>query len=110
MGMIDKLLVLLERGQDSALLRFSLGQEYSKAQQWDAALRHLTRAVELDPQYSAAWKLYGKALAASDRPADAIGVLEQGIRVAEQRGDVQAAKEMQVFLKRARKAAGSEPE
>ena len=105
-GMIENLLAMLERGQDSALLRYSLGNEYFKAGQWEAAVPHLLRAVELDPHYSAAWKIYGKALSAAGRPAEAVPVLEQGVLVAEQRGDVQAAKEMRVFLKRARAAAG----
>jgi tetratricopeptide (TPR) repeat protein len=106
MGMIENMLGMLERGQDTALLRYSLGQEYARAEQWEAAEQHLARAVELDPGYSAAWKLYGKVLASGGRPGAAIPVLEQGIEVAEARGDVQAAKEMHVFLKRARKAAG----
>ncbi|MEJ2577013.1 MAG: hypothetical protein P8106_10165, partial [Gammaproteobacteria bacterium] len=66
--------------------------------------------VELDPQYSAAWKLYGKALAALERQAEAAEVYRRGIAVAERRGDVQAAKEMRVFLKRAQKALGREPD
>ena len=63
-------------------------------------------AVDRDPKYSAAWKALGKALAASgDHPA-AIAAYEAGIAVANQRGDIQAAKEMGVFLKRLQKAAG----
>ena len=50
--------------------------------------------------YSAAWKMLGKAhVAAGDIPG-ASAAFEQGIAVATSRGDVQAGKEMQVFLKR----------
>lgn len=56
---IDALLRMLDRGQDSALLRFSLGNEYRAAGRHDEAITHLQQAVRLDPGYSAAWKLLG---------------------------------------------------
>lgn len=46
---IPGLLAMLERGQDSALLRFSLGNEYLAAGRDDEAIVHFRRAVELDP-------------------------------------------------------------
>lgn len=104
MSLIDNLEGMLARGQDNALLRFSLGGEYLKDDQPEPAVTHLRVAVEQDPGYSAAWKLYGKALAATGRHSDAIAVFDQGIAVAEARGDIQAAKEMRVFRKRAEKA------
>jgi len=104
MGMIDNLEGMLARGQDNALLRYSLGSEYLKAGDCETAVAHLAQAVAQDPQYSAAWKLYGKALAAAGRDAEALTVFDQGIAVAEAKGDIQAAKEMKVFRKRAQKA------
>jgi predicted Zn-dependent protease len=104
---LDTFLAMLQRGQDGAILRYGLGNEYLKAKQPVAAVEHLARAVALDPAYSAAWKLYGKALTAAGRPGEAVEALSRGIEVAEARGDVQAAKEMRVFLKRARDAAAS---
>lgn len=104
MGMIENLEAMLTRGQDNALLRYTLGGEHLKAGDTEAAVRHLAQAVEQDPHYSAAWKLYGKALAASGRDAEAVTVFDRGIAVAEAKGDIQAAKEMKVFRKRAQKA------
>ena len=100
MALIDNLETMLRRGQDNALVRYGLGNEYLKLKQLDQAVTHLQKAVELDPTYSAAWKQLGKALAASARTAEAMNAYEAGIRAAEQRGDVQAAKEMRVFLRR----------
>ena len=65
-----------------------------------AACHHLVRALEHDPEYSAAWKLYGTALADSDRNAEALEAYRRGIEVAEKKGDKQAAKEMRVFMGR----------
>lgn len=106
MDMIANLEAMLAKGQDTALLRFSLGGAYLKAGQPDAAATHLAAAVERDPEYSAAWKLYGKALAEAGRPEEALAAFDEGIAVAEAKGDIQAAKEMGVFRKRAVKALG----
>jgi predicted Zn-dependent protease len=94
---------LLAAGKDSALLRFSLGNEYLKSGDPDAAAGHLARAVALDPDYTAAWKLYGKALTAADRRDEAITAYRSGIAVAKRKGDRQAEKEMSVFLHRLEK-------
>ena len=100
MNVIENLEALLARGQDNALLRFSLGSAYLNAQKYPEAIEHLCRAVELDPGYSAAWKLYGKALADAGRTGEAAAAYERGIAVAERKKDIQAAREMRVFLKR----------
>ena len=103
MGLTENLEAMLARGQDNALLRFSLGGAYLKAGDYDRAVAHLAQAVAHDPQYSAAWKLYGKALTEAGRFADAMAAFDSGIGVAEAKGDIQAAKEMRVFRKRAEK-------
>ncbi len=100
MDIIKNLETLLRRGQDNALIRYSLGNEYARAKKFTEAIKHLDRAIELDPGYSAAWKLYGKALAGNSQFNEAIKAYEKGIAVAEKKGDIQAAKEMKVFLKR----------
>lgn len=104
MTMIDNFHGMLERGIDGALLRYSLGNELLKAGEADAAITHLREALKLDEAYSAAWKSLGKALATNGQHAEAVDVLEQGIAVAESRGDIQAAKEMKVFRKRSQAA------
>lgn len=103
MSMIDNFEKMLANGTDNALLRFGLGQAYLGAGEFSKAAEHLRRATEHDPNYSAAWKLLGKALAEHGDTAAALQVYQQGIQVATSKGDVQAAKEMQVFLKRLQK-------
>lgn len=94
---------MLAAGKDSALLRFSLGNEYLRLENPAAAVPHLRQAVAQNPAYSAAWKLLGKGSAALGDTEAAIAAYEQGIGVATAAGDKQAAKEMTVFLKRLRK-------
>ncbi len=99
----EKLEAMLERGQDNALLRFTLGNLLYKQKDYAKAEIHLARAVELDPDYSAAWKVYGRTLGAGGKLPEATSAFKQGIAVAEKRGDIQAAKEMSVFLRRLEK-------
>jgi tetratricopeptide (TPR) repeat protein len=106
MARLEALEELLDQGRDGALLRFGLGQAYLNARRYPEAIQQLEAAVALDPRYSAAWKLYGQALAQAGRVEDAISAYECGIAAAQARGDVQAAKEMGVFLKRLRAKKG----
>jgi Tfp pilus assembly protein PilF len=103
MSVIENLEALLAKGTDNALLRFGLANEYLKLGKFEPAIGHLRKAVAHDPKYSAAWKRLGYALAESGRQDEAISAYETGIQVAEEKGDVQAAKEMRVFLKRLQK-------
>ncbi len=103
MSAIDNFEAMLAQGRDNALLRFSLGNEYLKQGDAARAAEHLRRAVEHDTQYSAAWKLLGKALTDSAAWSEALAAYRQGIAVAEARGDKQAAKEMGVFVRRIEK-------
>lgn len=109
MDAVQRFEALLAAGKDGALLRFSLGMQYLNAQDAARAEEHLRKAVSMDPAYSAAWKLLGRALEQQQRPDDAMDAYRHGIEAADKRGDKQAAKEMNVFLRRLEKrgAAGA---
>ncbi len=98
---------MIDGPRDGALLRFSLGNEYLKEGELAKAESSFRAAVDRDKHYSAAWKALGKTLVDANQPEAALAVYEQGITVAEARGDIQAAKEMTVFAKRIRKAQGN---
>ncbi len=104
--MLERLEQMLASGKDTALLRFSIGNEHLKRGDPAAAAAHLRKAVELDPKYSAAWKLLGKANEAAGAARAAADAWTQGVAVAEANGDHQAAREMKVFLKRLRRPGG----
>ena len=99
---------MLAAGRDGALLRFSLGNEYLKAGEAGRAAPHLAQAVALDPDYTAAWKLLGRALAENGQPTEALAAYRAGIAVAQRKGDKQAGKEMDVFARRIEKALAAD--
>ena len=98
---------MLGTERENQVLHFSIGNEYLKSNDFDLAAEHFRKAVSIDPDYSAGWKLLGKTLYAAEKYDEAVDILLRGIDVAEKKGDIQAAKEMNVFLKRARKAFNS---
>ena len=101
--MIARFEAMLESGQDSPMLRLSLGSALVAAARIDDAIPHLEQAVARDPSYSAAWKLLGKSLLAVGAPGRALQACERGMSVAREKGDLQAARELAVYAKRARK-------
>ncbi|MEN8763388.1 MAG: tetratricopeptide repeat protein [Thiogranum sp.] len=91
---------MLAQGKDNALLRYTLGTICLKEGSLDDAVRHLQKALRQDDKHTASWKSYAKALAELGQVDDARAAYEKGIAVAESNGDIQAAREMKVFLKR----------
>jgi uncharacterized protein HemY len=91
---------MLAQGNDSSLLRYTLGSACLKEGLLEQAVEHIEAAIGQDAEHSASWKAYGKALTRLSHIEEAITAYERGISVADERGDVQAAKEMKVFLKR----------
>jgi tetratricopeptide (TPR) repeat protein len=111
--MISSLEKLLGSARDGALLRYSLGLEYTKAGDLSRAAQYFRDAVERDALYSAAWKALGRALQECGRKAEALEAYQRGIEAARAKGDRQAEKEMTVFMRRLEKAArapGQDPQ
>ena len=107
MNPAERFEALLAQGKDNALLRFSLGLHYLNAGEAGRAAGHLRAAVAHDRDYSAAWKLLGKALVQAGDSEGAREAYREGIEAAGRKGDKQAAKEMTVFLRRLDKPAAS---
>jgi predicted Zn-dependent protease len=102
-ALIGNLEKLLASGKDSALLRFGLGNAYLGAGHPATAVSHLQRAVEFNPNYSAAWKVLGKALVAAGDTKGALSAYQLGVVAAQQMGDKQTLREIQVFIRRLEK-------
>jgi uncharacterized protein HemY len=95
---------MLAQGIDNPLLRYTLGTLCLQEKSPEQAIIHLEKALAQEPGHSASWKSYAKALTLLERHEEAIDAYLKGIEVAEGKGDVQAIKEMEVFLKRLQKS------
>lgn len=100
MNLEARLGALIAGGHDAAPVRVSLAQACLGRGDAADALAHLERAIELDADYTAAWKIYGRALHQAGRSAEAAQAWRRGVSVARTHGDRQAEREMKVFLKR----------
>jgi len=98
MAMTDNLEKMLADGTDSARLRFGLGSAYFNQGQFVAAIPHLRACIEQDHDYSAAYKLLGKALMKVDDNGAARQVFESGLTVAIASGDKQTEREISAFM------------
>ncbi len=109
MDRVERFESLLAAGRESPMLRLTLGTEYLERSDPGSAIRHLARAVELDPHYSAAWQHLGRAFELAERPEEAGSAWRSGIDAADRRGDAQAAKVMRVWLRRLERRAARGP-
>ena len=94
---------MIANGRDDALVRYSLGLAYAQSDNPEQAAEQFRIAIERKPDYSAAYRQLGEALAEVGLPDEAIDAYRSGIKMAERAGDVQAVRQMQVFVKRLEK-------
>lgn len=104
---LDALRKMLARGADSSMLRFGLGSALLEEGSYDEACEHLMRCVELDEDYSAAWKLLGRAYERTGNIGEARRVWQEGLAAAQRSGDKQVEREIEVFLRKLAKRDAS---
>lgn len=77
---------------------FMLGKLYLDVERHGDAAAALEKSLELNPGYSAAWRLAGDAHRKGGDKDKARETYRKGIEVAEANGDLQTVKEMKAFL------------
>jgi predicted Zn-dependent protease len=99
---------LLDKDPENPMILFSLGNELFKEGRYPEAREHLARAVENKPDYSVAYRMLGRAHYELDERAEARRVFEKGREVAQDNGDLQTVREIEVFLRRLDKREAGE--
>ena len=97
---IQQLEEVIRDNSENAFLQYSLGHEYLEIGDFKHAIPKLRKAIQLQNTYSAAYRDLGKALSLDTNFEEAEAIFIQGIKIANEGGDLQTAKEMTVFLKR----------
>ena len=100
MKTLKKLKAELENGEDTALLRFSLGSAYLKKRELSDAIEHLSKAVEMDDGQATSWKLLGQAYASNEQYIEARDAFDKSLELAESKGNHFIVKELKNFLAR----------
>lgn len=86
--------------ENDALARFGLGKALLEAGQADEAAVQLTRAVEIDSNYTAAYVILAKALDAAGQKDAARETCKKGIEVGRKTGDLEPVRQMETHLMR----------
>ena len=103
MAITDNLEKMLTSGHDDPMLRFGLGSGYFNEKDFARAIPHLESCIEQNPDYSAAYKLLGRALLEQGELTGAREVFEQGLPIAISQRDKQAEREINSFLNKIRR-------
>jgi tetratricopeptide (TPR) repeat protein len=77
---------------------FRLGQLLLEDKQYEEAIKSFKETLELSPQFSKVFQLMGRCLIQLQKKSEAIEVLLQGIKVADERGDNLPREEMSKML------------
>ena len=100
---------LLKKDPSNPMVLCSLGIELFKEGRYPEAREHLRRAIENKPDYSVAYRMLGRTHYELHENAEARSVFATGKEVAQENGDLQTVKEIDVFLRRLeRREAGEE--
>jgi uncharacterized protein HemY len=91
---------LLEKDPDNPMILCSLGIELFKEGRYPEAREHLRRATENKPDYSVAYRMLGRTHYELHENAEARLVFAEGRQVAQENGDLQTVREIDVFLRR----------
>jgi predicted Zn-dependent protease len=107
---IANLRKMLGTPRDSAMLRLTLARALAQRGEMgggdlEEAQSHLEAALAMDDSYTAAWKELRRIRLLAENPKGAAAAWAEGIGVARKNGDIQAEKEMAVFLKRLQRAS-----
>jgi uncharacterized protein HemY len=94
---------LLRRDPTNPMVLYSLGNELFKEGSYGEARDHLQRAVANKPDYSVAYRMLGRAHFELHENDEARNTFEKGREVAQENGDLQTVKEIDVFLRRLQK-------
>jgi uncharacterized protein HemY len=94
---------LLARDPNNPMVLYSLGSELFKEGQYPEARDLLRRAVENKPDYSVAYRMLGRAHFELHENSEARNVFLKGKEVAQENGDLQTVKEIDVFMRRLEK-------
>ncbi|HJQ29652.1 MAG TPA: tetratricopeptide repeat protein [Rubrobacter sp.] len=94
---------LLERDPRNPMVLYSLGNELFKEGRYEEARDHFKRAIENKPDYSVAYRMLGRAHYELHENSESRNVFLKGREVAQENGDLQTVKEIDVFLRRLEK-------
>ncbi|MBI5155095.1 hypothetical protein HZA57_07645 [Candidatus Poribacteria bacterium] len=97
---IARLEAMLQKDSNDPLTHFLLGRECMAVNRLEDGTRAFERCVQLNPDYTAAYRFLGDCHRRSGDMEAAARVYEAGIATAARTGDGQAGREMEALLRK----------
>lgn len=91
-------LQVLEIDEEDAIALYGMADIYFQRKEFNSAIKNLEKVISVDPKYSTAYLMLGKAQEAIQDQKKAAETYQAGILVASKRGDMMPANEMQSRL------------
>ena len=91
-------LQVLEIDEEDTIALYGMGDIFFQRKDYQSAINNLEKVIAVDPKYSTAYLLQGKAYEAIGQIDKARSVYQAGIILASKRGDLMPANEMQSRL------------
>jgi predicted Zn-dependent protease len=104
---IDAFTAMLKDQPDNEMIWYGLANEYTKLENWPAAIEALRNVIRIKPDYTSAYQMLGAALVNQGEREEARRVWMEGIEAADRTGAWKARQHMEGLL--AGLAAVSEP-
>jgi len=104
-----KLRELIERDPDDATTWFTLGRTLFDLSRFGEAVDAFGHCLARNPRYTAAHRDLGRSLLEAGEVEEAARVLRNALELARESGDLQTAREMETFLRRAERTLGTPP-
>ena len=95
---LTKLQQMLQREPRDAFLLYGIGMEYKKLQEFDRAIEHFNRVIEVDPGYCYAYFQRGQTYELLGESEPAKQSYRDGVAAADRAGDAHAKEELQAAL------------
>ncbi|HSI33773.1 MAG TPA: Fe(2+)-trafficking protein [Tepidisphaeraceae bacterium] len=96
---IDRFKFMADADPTNEMAHLSLGKAYVDAGRFADALEPLRKAVELKKDFSKAYHLLGQAQLKVGNQGEAVATLTQGVKIADERGDILPRNDMVDLLK-----------
>lgn len=95
---VEQLRAILVQDPRNTFARYALAMEYMSAGETEPALREFRGVLEVDANYANAFFMGAQTLQRSERIAEAVAWLHDGIACAQRAGNRHAESEMQQLL------------
>ena len=99
MPSVEELLELLEEDPNDYMLRYGLGMEYLRGQQYAEAMAAFEQTIQTQPGYSVAYRELARCLMRLDQSEKARPILVKGKEVATGKSDLQVIKDIEQLLR-----------